>query len=239
MFLKMLIAFIERTCLPEVTPIIHTKASCIGKSWIWEVYIFLWRNWMRFYFRDPKFCTLNPKKPPFYLNLCTVRMRFTKFLSHLPLSRNSGYGNNWFQMGPVVPWTCSSPLKAEGGFISMRRAPKEKPFCIYCFSKAAVICPTSRILHCSMQIFQRDNFSTISTPASNRKPLWPEPQGAIRCAKLNNGSMLRPGSFTINNTPWSSRPAWLSTQHLVPSLPGNSSRYQSILTKSITYGLRR
>lgn len=174
---------------------------------------------MRFYFRDPKFCTLNAKKPPWYLNLCTVRMRLTKFLSHLSLSRNSGYGNNWFRMGPVAPWTCSSPLKAEGGFISMRRAPKEKPFCIYCFSKAAVICPTSRILHCSMLIFQRDNFSTISTPAIvTESLLWAEPQGAIRCAKLNNGSMLRPGSFTVNNTPWSSRPARLSTQHLV-SLP--------------------
>jgi len=116
-----------------------------------------------------------------YLNLCTLRMRLTKFL---PLSRNSGYGNNWFRMGPVAPWTCSAPLKAEGGFISMRRAPKEKPFCMYCFSKAAVICPTSRILHCSMLIFQRDNFSTISTPARNRKPFMGRTPGSCTVCQV-------------------------------------------------------
>ncbi len=99
----------------------------------------------------------------------------------------------------------------------MRSTLKEKSFCIYCFSQAAVICPTLRILHCYMLIFQRDNFSTKTLQLVTESLLWAEPQGATRRAKLNNDSMLRPGSFSVSNTPWSSRhPA--STQHLV-SLP--------------------
>lgn len=138
---------------------------------------------MRFYFPKPKFCSLNSDIPPRYLNLWTMRTGL-KFLSRFSLYWNSRNGNNWFQMGPVALWTCSSPLKAEGGLISMRRAPKEKPFCIYCFSKAAVICPTLRILHCSMLIFQRDNFSTISTPTSNRKPFMGRTPGSYMVCQV-------------------------------------------------------
>lgn len=77
-----------------------------------------------------------------------------------------------------------APKTEEGGFISMRSPPKQKPFHMHCFSYAAVICLALCIPHPTMLIFRRDNFSTISTPVTNRNPFMGRTPGSCKLRQV-------------------------------------------------------
>lgn len=107
----------------------------------------------------------------------------------------------WSNNGQTPSW----PLKVEGGFISIRSAPKQKPLHTHCFSSAAVICLTLCILHSAMLIFWRDNFSTISAPVANRKPLMGWTPGSCMPRQVKQWPNAGTEPVSPSNMAWSSR----------------------------------